>query len=96
MLLALRVGGVNTVTGALFGAATIALFPPFQDLVPARVQLSFLLTGLAAISIGRDPDGFGGQVSKAGARLRALSSRQRPNASELPATNPEEAQLVRT
>ena len=96
LLLALRVGGVNTITGALFGAATIALFPPLQDLVPARVQLAFLLTGLAAISVGRDPDGFGGQVSKAGARLRALYGPAKSTAAELSAPALEEAQLVRS
>jgi branched-chain amino acid transport system permease protein len=76
LLLALRIGGVNTVTGALFGALTVALFPTLQDWANAHLPfqvpaLAFLLTGLAAISIGRDPDGFGGQVSRVGERLRA-------------------------
>ena len=71
LLLSLRIGGVSTVTGALFGALTVSLFPTIQDHVPSVPQLTYLLTGLAAVSIGRDPDGFGGQVSRLGERIRA-------------------------
>ncbi len=74
LLLTLRIGGVSTVTGALFGAMTVALFPTLQDHAPQIPQLAFLLTGLAAISIGRDPDGVGGQVSRLGERWRARSA----------------------
>ncbi len=97
LLLSLRIGGVNTVTGALFGAFTIAMFPTLQDLVPARVQLAYLLTGIAAISIGRDPDGVGGQVSKAGAFLRAKYGRTTPPPTFSPVSNDlQEARLVRS
>jgi branched-chain amino acid transport system permease protein len=75
LLLTLRIGGVNTVTGALFGALTVALFPLLQERVPQLPQLAYLLTGLAAVSVGRDPNGIGGQVSKAGERLRAALAR---------------------
>jgi branched-chain amino acid transport system permease protein len=75
LLLALRIGGVNTITGALFGGVSVALFPTIQAHVPPNLQLAYLLTGIAAVSIGRDPDGFGGQISRAGAQLRyALGS----------------------
>jgi branched-chain amino acid transport system permease protein len=94
LLLSLRIGGVNTVTGALFGAFTIALFPTLQDMVPQRVQLAYLLTGIAAISVGRDPDGVGGQVSNAGAYLRARFAPARTTPPSLPTY--EEAQLVRS
>jgi branched-chain amino acid transport system permease protein len=96
LVLALRVGGVNTVTGALFGALSVALFPKFQDLVPSNVNLAYLLTGLAAVSIGRDPDGFGGQVSKLGARLRAMRGTPPASPSAPPVVELEEARLVRT
>ncbi len=100
LLLALRVGGVNTVTGALLGALFVALFPKFQSLVPSNIQLAYLLTGIAAISVGRDPDGVGGQVSKVGAKLRALRGSPPPRSPKGPTgpTRPEleEAQLVRT
>jgi branched-chain amino acid transport system permease protein len=71
LLLALRIGGVSTVTGALFGAVSLAFFPLLQAHVPSEVQLAYLLTGLAAVSLGRDPDGFGGQLARAGEQLRA-------------------------
>ena len=76
LLLALRIGGVNTVTGALFGAVSLAFFPLLQAHVPAEVQLAYLLTGLAAVSLGRDPDGFGGQLARAGEQLRTARLRE--------------------
>jgi branched-chain amino acid transport system permease protein len=95
LLLALRIGGVNTVTGAAFGALTTALFPLMQDRIDnPRIQLAYLLTGLAAISVGRDPDGVGGQISKAGAALRARFGRASGPRPSAPAA--EEASLVRS
>jgi ABC-type branched-subunit amino acid transport system permease subunit len=93
------VGGINTITGAMFGAFTIAIFPEVQSFLivhahlPEKVQLQFLLTGLAAISVGRDPDGLGGRVSQLGAKLRSLRG---PSAPSTPRALPqlEEAQLV--
>ena len=95
LLLALRIGGVSTITGALFGAISVALFPTIQNHVPVNVQLSFLLTGLAAVSLGRDPDGIGGQVSKLGARLRAMRGAP-PTSPAASSYELEEAQLVRS
>lgn len=77
LLLTLRIGGVNTVTGALFGALTVAMFPLLQERVPSLPALAYLLTGLAAVSVGRDPNGFGGQVSNAGERIRVAYGRRR-------------------
>ena len=76
LLLALRIGGVSTVTGALLGALSVAFFPLLQAHVPSEVQLAYLLTGLAAVSLGRDPDGFGGQLARAGEQLRATRVRE--------------------
>jgi branched-chain amino acid transport system permease protein len=76
LLLALRIGGVSTVTGAVLGAASVAYFPLMQAHVPSEVQLAYLLTGLAAVSLGRDPDGFGGQLARAGEQLRAARLRE--------------------
>jgi branched-chain amino acid transport system permease protein len=78
LLLSLRIGGVSTVTGALMGALFVALFPTLQNHVPSVPQLSYLLTGLAAVSIGRDPDGIGGQVSRLGERLRERAATRQP------------------
>jgi branched-chain amino acid transport system permease protein len=76
LLLALRIGGVSTVTGAVIGAASVAYFPLMQAHVPSEVQLAYLLTGLAAVSLGRDPDGFGGQLGRVGEQLRAARLRE--------------------
>jgi len=79
LLLSLRIGGVSTITGALFGALAVSMFPTLQDQFPDVPQLAYLLTGLAAVSIGRDPDGLGGQISRLGERLRArAAARQHP------------------
>lgn len=75
LLLVLRIGGINTVTGALFGALVVSLFPVLQDNVPGLANLSYLLTGLAALSVGRDPNGIGGRLSEAGERWRHARAR---------------------
>ena len=98
LLLALRIGGINTITGAIFGAFTIGLFPEmpqilghFHVTLPDKVQLTFLLTGISAVVIGRDPDGLGGQMSKLGLKIRSQLGRH----STPPATpSYEEASLV--
>jgi branched-chain amino acid transport system permease protein len=103
LLLALRVGGINTMTGALFGAFTIAIFPELQSFLathvnlPVKVDLAYLLTGIAAVSVGRDPDGLGGRVSKLGQWLRAKAGTPpTAAASSSGARDFEEAKLVRT
>ncbi|MHB8463242.1 MAG: branched-chain amino acid ABC transporter permease [Acidimicrobiales bacterium] len=79
ILLLLLVGGRNTVTGALFGATIYAVFPIIQQHVPSLSNLQYVLTGLAAITIGRKPNGIGGDIADAGERLRAwVASRARP------------------
>jgi hypothetical protein len=66
-------------------------------------QLNYLLTGIAAVSIGRDPNGLGGRIAEAGARLRAAAGRDAPPGSSrrshadggrLPAAEVEEARLA--
>ncbi|MDT7546177.1 MAG: hypothetical protein QOE99_2287 [Actinomycetota bacterium] len=78
LLLVLRVGGVNTVTGALLGGVVLAAFPILQEHTTSVPQLNYLLTGIAAVSIGRDPNGLGGRIAEAGARLRAALDRNAP------------------
>jgi branched-chain amino acid transport system permease protein len=79
LLLILRVGGINTVTGALFGGIVLASFPMLQEHVPSNWPLAYLLTGIAAVSIGRDPNGLGGRVAELAERLRAHRSGPPPN-----------------
>jgi len=78
VLLLARVGGINTVTGALLGASTLTVFQIAQPHLPEWVgQLQYTLTGLAAISVGKSPNGFGGRIAK-------LIERVRPQPDELP------------
>ena len=72
MLLLARVGGINTATGAFIGASTLTLFAVLQPHVPQLGNLQFLLTGLAAISVGRDPNGMGGRIADAADKLRDM------------------------
>ena len=65
VLLLARVGGINTATGALLGAATFTGFQIAQPHLPPHIaQLQYTLTGLAAISVGRDPNGIGGRIAR--------------------------------
>jgi branched-chain amino acid transport system permease protein len=69
-LLLARVGGINTATGVLLGAFTFAMFPVFVPHLPHWLHNQFLLTGIAAVSVGRDPNGIGGRIADAAEYLR--------------------------
>lgn len=58
VLLLAVVGGITTVSGALIGGMTLAVLPVLQERVPELAGLVFLLTGAAAISLGRNPNGI--------------------------------------
>jgi len=73
-LLLARVGGINTATGALLGAFVFALYPVLQQHFPSLGNLQYLLTGLAAVSVGRDPNGIGGRIATVAERLRPSRS----------------------
>jgi branched-chain amino acid transport system permease protein len=75
LILLLLIGGRNTVSGALLGAVSFALFPVLQSHVHTSSNLQYLLTGFAAVSIGINPNGIGGQIALAGDWLRALGRR---------------------
>ena len=65
-----------TLSGALLGALVFALFPVLHQHIPSIGDLQYLLTGLAAISVGRDPNGIGGHIADIAERLRnALAAR---------------------
>lgn len=81
LLLMLLVGGRNTVSGAFIGALFLAAYPVLQQHFPSLSNIQFLLTGLAALTIGRRPDGLGAQLAEAGERMRAALGRR-------PATDP--------
>ncbi|MCW2607491.1 MAG: amino acid/amide transporter rane protein 2, family / amino acid/amide transporter [Frankiales bacterium] len=74
LLLLLRVGGVKTVTGALLAGTLTAVLPVLQQQVPALGGLVFLVTGVAALSVGSLSGGLVG----AGADLRSRYLPRRP------------------
>jgi branched-chain amino acid transport system permease protein len=67
VLLLARIGGINTGTGALLGASTFTMFSILAlhtgALATHITRLQYPLTGLAAISVGRDPNGIAGRIS---------------------------------
>jgi branched-chain amino acid transport system permease protein len=83
ILLLARVGGINTATGALLGAAALTAFDVAAPHFPRLGELQYLLTGLAAISVGRDPNGISGRLTNVLELFRASRQDSRPSA-----TNP--------
>jgi branched-chain amino acid transport system permease protein len=80
ILLLVVIGGVTAVTGALVGGLLLSvLFPVVQETVPSLRDLVFLGTGLAGVSLGRNPDGLAIDV---GQRLRRVWTRWRADAAE--------------
>jgi branched-chain amino acid transport system permease protein len=79
MLLLARVGGINTATGVLLGASTLVLFQVLQPHLPQLGNLQYLLTGLAAVSVGRDPNGIGGRIAELAAKVREVWSPRKPS-----------------
>ncbi|MBC7373865.1 MAG: ABC transporter permease [Frankiales bacterium] len=76
LLLLLRVGGVKTVTGALLAGTLTAVLPVLQQQVPSLGGLVFLVTGVAALSVGTLSGGVVGAVSDL--RTRYLPGRTPP------------------
>lgn len=70
LLLILTIGGSSTVSGALLGAALFSAFPYIAEHVSFLSQASLLLTGLGAVSIGRNPYGIVGEASRRLAEAR--------------------------
>jgi branched-chain amino acid transport system permease protein len=81
LLLLVRIGGINTVSGAFLGAAFFTGFQILQSHNPSLTNIQYLLTGLGAIALGRDPNGMGGRVADAAAELRERLA-HRPRRSE--------------
>lgn len=63
LLLLVLLGGKNLVTGALASAVLYALFPILQQHVSSLSNIQYLLVGLGALTLGRNPDGLGGQLA---------------------------------
>ena len=76
LLLLAVIGGITSVGGALIGGLLYAM----PALVPIAWvgELQFLWTGIAAVTIGRNPNGLAYQMSEALRRILALSPRRTP------------------
>lgn len=69
VLLLAVVGGITTVSGALIGGLALALLPLLQERIPDLAGIVFLLTGAAAVSLGRNPNGIAFFLSEAFGRF---------------------------
>ncbi len=64
VLLLAVVGGINTVGGALLGAVLFSILPVIGTKIPAFEGFQLLSAGLAALSIGRNPNGLAPIVAR--------------------------------
>jgi branched-chain amino acid transport system permease protein len=71
-LLLVSISGINTVIGAFAGGVTFGLFPKIQQQLPQLSNLTFLLAGLGAIGIGRNPHGWTAELAPLGAFVRRV------------------------
>ena len=79
ILLLLRIGGINTVSGAFLGAMFFAAYPVIANNYPSLTNLQYLFVGLGAIVLARDPNGLGRRVAEFCETVRDLvKTRQRP------------------
>lgn len=60
VLLLAVVGGITSVSGALIGGLLLGMSPALQESLPALGGLINLLIGIAAVSLGRNPNGIAG------------------------------------
>ena len=84
ILLLAVLGGITTASGALIGGLAFSFLGVLQAHFPSIGGLTYLLTGLGAVSIGRNPNGLSFVISQ---RLRQLF----PRLSAPPAVLPEPA-----
>ena len=83
LLLTITLGGIDTVVGAFAAAMFYSLTPVLQQHVHVA-DLTFLLVGLGAVSLGRNQGGIAGQLSDALERIRSLAGSRRFGGRPLP------------
>jgi branched-chain amino acid transport system permease protein len=69
LLLIAVVCGVTSMTGAVLGGFLLMLLPVLQSQFPALGGLEFLVIGVGAVSLGRDPNGIANHLFGWGRRL---------------------------
>jgi branched-chain amino acid transport system permease protein len=70
LLLIAVVCGVTSMTGAVLGGSFLMLLPVLQSQFPALGGLEFLVIGVGAVSLGRDPNGIANHLFTWGRWLR--------------------------
>ena len=79
LLLLVLLGGKSLVSGALATAVLYALFPILQQHVPSLSNIQYVLVGLGALTLGRNPDGLGGQITRLRDLMADRSGRTTPS-----------------
>jgi branched-chain amino acid transport system permease protein len=86
LLLFAVVGGVTTVSGAFIGGALFAMLPFVQSEYPDQAGLVFAIVAVAAVALGKQPNGIAGVLYS---RLDGLRRASRPAApAPAPAARP--------
>ncbi|MGZ4205497.1 MAG: hypothetical protein ACXVES_09580, partial [Actinomycetota bacterium] len=81
ILLLAVIGGITSTSGALIGGLSFALLGVLQEKVPSIGGITFLLTGLGAVSVGMNPNGVSFAISQ---RFRDVFGSRAPAPSEQP------------
>lgn len=74
LLLTITLSGIDTVAGAIAAAMFYALTPVIQQHVPIA-DVTYMLVGLGAVSLGRNPGGLTGQVTDAVESIKGWRTR---------------------
>jgi branched-chain amino acid transport system permease protein len=80
------VGGVTTITGALIGGVLFALLPLVQSESPSLAGLVFAAVAVAAVLLGKQPNGMAGLLYERLAPWRVALANSRAERSRTPAT----------
>jgi branched-chain amino acid transport system permease protein len=75
LLLLVTISGINSVTGALAGGLTFGLLPKVQQAFKSIRSVVYVLPGLGALGVVRNPNGWTSEFAPLGARIRRRSSR---------------------
>ena len=92
LLLLITLSGISTVAGAFAAAMFYAFTPLISTYIPIP-DFQFLLIGLGAVFLGRNPGGLAGQIGGAWDRIRLLTVAGQPR-SPVDSSEPGEGQLV--
>lgn len=85
LLLLAVVCGVTSMTGAFVGGMMLMLLPVLQSQYKSLGGLEFLIIGIGAVSLGRDPNGIANHLFNLGRRLRGFVPLWAPAATPAPA-----------